>query len=199
MAVQLVDEGMDNSVRLPGEKAERLHGSIILRGSGNGLWIGDGSVASGLHFELGSACSVSIGEGCNLGNMFVCLRQRAHLSIGARSGFNGDVRVLLHEPARVAIGAGCLFASGVDVTASDMHSILDAVSGQRINPSKDVDIEARVWIGQRAMVLKGAHIGHDSVIAACAVVAGAIPPNCIAAGVPARVVRQGVTWIHDLV
>jgi acetyltransferase-like isoleucine patch superfamily enzyme len=198
MAVQLTDEGPDNDVALPADTAERLHGRIVLRGGGNSLRIGAGCSSSGLNIELGPACSVSIGEGCSLGNLFIYLRDAAQLSIGPACGFNGLVRLLLHEPARMSIGAGCLFAGDVDVTVSDMHSILDDASGRRINPARDIVIEDRVWIGQRAMVLKGAHIMQGAVIGACAVVSGAIPAKCVAAGVPARVVRHGVTWVHTL-
>ena len=48
----------------------------------------------------------------------------------------------------------------------------------------------RVIVGMGAIVLDGAKIGDDRIIAAGAVVTRDIPPNSIAAGVPARVLRQ---------
>jgi acetyltransferase-like isoleucine patch superfamily enzyme len=53
-----------------------------------------------------------------------------------------------------------------------------------------VVIEDRVWLGARAIVLKGVRIGHDAVIGAGAVVTSDVPPRSVAVGVPARVVRQ---------
>jgi maltose O-acetyltransferase len=47
-----------------------------------------------------------------------------------------------------------------------------------------------VWIGMGSLVLKGASVGDNSIIGAGSVVVGHIPANVIAAGVPARVVRQ---------
>ncbi len=50
-------------------------------------------------------------------------------------------------------------------------------------------IGRNVWIGMRAIVLKGATIGDGAVIAAGSVVTGDIPGNVLAGGVPARVIR----------
>lgn len=47
-----------------------------------------------------------------------------------------------------------------------------------------------VWIGQNVTVLPGVHIGDGAIIGAGSVVAGDIPPYCVAAGNPCRVVRQ---------
>nr|WP_247877017.1 hypothetical protein [Azospirillum brasilense] len=75
-----------------------------------------------------------------------------------------------------------------------MHSIIDCASGQRINPARDIIISKKVWIGFRSIVLKGAQIGEGSIIGASAIVSGNIPAYCSAAGNPARVIREGVTW-----
>lgn len=56
--------------------------------------------------------------------------------------------------------------------------------------TKPIIIEDGVWIGANATILKGSKIGRGSIIGANAVVSGEIPPMCIAAGNPARVVRS---------
>ena len=89
-------------------------------------------------------------------------------------------------------------ASEIDMTISDMHSIVDVVSGQRLNPARDIVLEERVWVGQRAMILKGSHIESGSIVGAGAIVTGRIPANSLAVGVPAKVIRSGVTWAHKL-
>ena len=53
-----------------------------------------------------------------------------------------------------------------------------------------VTIGDRVWIGEKAIVLKGVTIGRGSVIGAGAVVTKSIPEWSIAVGSPARVIRQ---------
>jgi acetyltransferase-like isoleucine patch superfamily enzyme len=53
-----------------------------------------------------------------------------------------------------------------------------------------ISIENNVWIGENAVILGGVNIGANSIIAACSLVNKDIPCNCIAAGVPAKVVKQ---------
>ncbi len=47
-----------------------------------------------------------------------------------------------------------------------------------------------VWIGQNVTIMPGVHIGDGAIIGTNATVATDIPPYCIAAGNPARVVRR---------
>lgn len=55
--------------------------------------------------------------------------------------------------------------------------------------AKPIVIEDKVWIGARAMILKGVRIGYGSIVAAGAVVTRDVPPYSIAAGNPAVVVK----------
>jgi maltose O-acetyltransferase len=54
---------------------------------------------------------------------------------------------------------------------------------------KPVFIGNDVWIGTRAILLPGVHVGDHSIIGAGAVVAKDVPPWAIVVGNPARVVR----------
>ncbi|QNK42458.1 transferase [Caproicibacter fermentans] len=60
--------------------------------------------------------------------------------------------------------------------------------------TKPIRIGSHVLIGTHATILKGAVIGDHSVIAANAVVTGEIPAHCLAAGIPARVIRENINW-----
>ena len=46
------------------------------------------------------------------------------------------------------------------------------------------------WLGQNAVVLSGVTVGRGAVVAANAVVLDDVPPRSVAAGVPARIVRE---------
>jgi acetyltransferase-like isoleucine patch superfamily enzyme len=87
-----------------------------------------------------------------------------------------------------------MFADGVRIMTSDAHPIFDVSTGERINPAADITIEPHVWLGLRSIILKGVTIGADTVIGAQAVVSKSIPAHSVAAGNPARVVRENVTW-----
>jgi acetyltransferase-like isoleucine patch superfamily enzyme len=198
MSLDIVNEGIDNLISYSAQDDLHLKGTIKVRGNGNHIAIGPGVTAANLRITLGSRCKVFIGNTCNLGSLFIHAAKRAQITIGDRTGFTGQVRLLLHEARRIEIGAGCLFASGTDISVSDMHSIIDVASGERVNPARNVIIEERVWVAERAIILKGSHIEAGSIIGAGSVVSGHIPPNSLAVGIPAKVIRSGVTWNHKL-
>lgn len=54
----------------------------------------------------------------------------------------------------------------------------------------DIVIGKNVWIGARAIILPGVHIGDFSVVAAGSVVTEDIPPNVMVAGVPAKIKKE---------
>lgn len=56
--------------------------------------------------------------------------------------------------------------------------------------SAPIVIEDDVWIGARCQILKGVHIGARSIIAAGSIVTKDVPADCLAAGVPAKVVKK---------
>jgi len=73
----------------------------------------------------------------------------------------------------------------VNIFDSDFHGLVD-----RRQPVKSaVKIGNNVFIGSRAIILKGVHIGDNSTIAAGAVVTGEVPANVVVAGNPARVIK----------
>ena len=56
--------------------------------------------------------------------------------------------------------------------------------------ARGIEVDDNVWLGAHVVVADGATIGRDAIVGAGAVVRGEIPPFAIAAGVPARVVRD---------
>ncbi|MEW6442777.1 MAG: acyltransferase [bacterium] len=88
----------------------------------------------------------------------------------------------------ITIGDNCMLAANVYVTDSDWHDVYDRIA--TIGKSAPVTIEPNVWIGDSAIVCKGVTIGENSVIGAGAIVVDDVPPNTVAAGNPARPVKE---------
>ena len=100
----------------------------------------------------------------------------------------------LRIATRIRIGRNTLIAAGVMIADYDGHPV-DAAerrSGAASPPAsvREVTIGDDVWIGHGAVILKGVAIGDRSVVGACAVVTCDVPPECLVAGNPARVVRE---------
>ncbi len=96
--------------------------------------------------------------------------------------------VRISSASEVVIGDNCMIASNAYITDSDWHDIYDRTAP--IGKSAPVKINENVWIGDSAIVCKGVTIGKNSIIGAGAVVVDSIPPDSIAVGNPARVVKQ---------
>lgn len=106
-----------------------------------------------------------------------------------KGGFcNNGVQITCGK--KITIGKGCSIAREVIIRDYDAHQLLH--SEHEI--SKEISIGDHVWIGNRAIILKGVTIGNGAVIAAGAIVTKDVPDKCLVAGVPAKVIRQNVEW-----
>ena len=115
------------------------------------------------------------------------------LSIGSKTTWM-NVFISFHEQGQINIGEDCMFSGDIRMDVSDMHSIIDIKSGNRINPAKNIHIGSHVWVGQGVFITKGVGIGDNVIIGAKSVVSKNIPSESLAVGVPAKVIRKGVTW-----
>jgi acetyltransferase-like isoleucine patch superfamily enzyme len=118
-------------------------------------------------------------------NFYLGVADGAELHIG--SGFL-NIGSLLICTSKISIGEGCLFGEQVIIRDDDGHGIDNSPRSAPIN------IGNRVWVGTRAVILKGVTIGEGAVVAAGAVVTKDVPPRALVGGVPARMIRKDITW-----
>jgi acetyltransferase-like isoleucine patch superfamily enzyme len=144
-------------------------------------------VRSGARLQVAKGAGVHIGAGCVLDYGFT-LESRGRLDVGDRTVFGHHCTVAADES--VVIGEDCLIAELVSIrdhdhafTSTDV-SIID--QGRETAP---VLIGDNVWVGAKATITKGVSIGSNSVIGAHAVVTSDLPADCVAVGIPARVIR----------
>lgn len=99
--------------------------------------------------------------------------------------------------SELKIGEDCMFSSEIVIRTHDDHHIFDCGTHKRINRPKDVIIGNQVWVGYRAVLLAGAHIGTGSIVGAGAVTSSYFGEHVLLAGCPAKVIRENVCWSRD--
>jgi acetyltransferase-like isoleucine patch superfamily enzyme len=136
-----------------------------------------------------SGCGeVVLGEGVSLNGTVVPVELVTYASGRIEIGNHTFVNYGSSIAARtsVKIGSYCLLGHYTFVMDNDQH---DVVRHTVLPPSEPVIIEDHVWIGSKAVILPGVRIGSRAVIGAGSIVTKDIPPRCVAAGNPARVLR----------
>lgn len=98
--------------------------------------------------------------------------------------------VIISDGAGIYVGDHTIAGPNLQIYDSDFHSL-----DPRKRMSGDYEVEpvfigSNVFLGANVTILKGVTIGENSVIAADSVVTRDIPPNVLAAGNPAKVIRS---------
>lgn len=175
----------------------RLHGARIeIQGNHNIIRLHPTCKLVNVSFRLlGDNLRVELGERVKMSRWgeFLLMGEDAEIRLGHHTTVE-SARFIAHGGTRLEVGPDCMFAYDVEIRTSDGHSILDAGSGERINPDKSIRIGEHVWIGARSVVLKGVSIGNDSVVATGSIVSQDLGAGVVAGGIPARAIRDGVTW-----
>ena len=112
------------------------------------------------------------------------------IRIGNNVGMNGTT--IISRTQEIIIDDNTIIAGNVTLTDSDFHNPWPPEKRMIFNgeqTDKSVYIGKNCWIGMNSIVLKGVHIGNNSVIGAGSVVVKNIPENCLAAGVPAKIIK----------
>lgn len=119
------------------------------------------------------------------------LLPNAAISIGDGSGLSGTTICAVKS---VSIGMRCLIGADVIISDTDFHHV--ETRNRRNLPIPEPKAEDSVligddvFIGARSIILKGVHIGSGTVIGAGSVVTKSIPAGAVAAGNPAKIIRN---------
>ena len=116
----------------------------------------------------------------------IYVNEGAELNLG--SGYiNTDCNISCFK--QITIGNGVVISENLTLRDADNHSI----DGQDNSP-QPIIIEDQVWIGINVTILKGVTVGKGAIIAANSVVTKDVPPNTLVGGVPAKLIKENVSW-----
>ena len=200
---------MNNRISLRGvgnvvtRKNAYLRGSRIqVKGCNNTVLIGEKlpSSLNGLRvYVCGSNNKIIIEEGVGATGLTIYVEDDNNLvQIKKSTQISGKTELAAIEGTKIIVGDNSLFSANITFRAGDSHSVIDAVSGVRVNKSKDIILGDHVWIGNTVIVTKGTVIGNHCVVATGSVVTGkTFPDNCAIGGNPAKVVKEGISWLFE--
>jgi acetyltransferase-like isoleucine patch superfamily enzyme len=156
----------------------------------------------------GTRTTIRIDAGARVGDGVKLSLRGGTLHVGAGT----DVRRLgtMHIGGDVRIGSGCVVSTGVCIHCAESVELGDlSIVGEyttiadsahvRTPPgvpvhhsvrTRPVSIGRNVWVGAHAVIASGATVGDQCFVGAGAVVTGDVPEGWLAAGVPARLIRE---------
>ncbi|CFX84882.1 Trimeric LpxA-like [Syntrophomonas zehnderi OL-4] len=143
-------------------------------------------------FFLGRGAEVHVGNN-------VLLERKVRFSLGDNARVYVGDNTYLSDFANVLalkeihIGKDCAISWHVLFmdTSSHPFGITGEIPTTKIAP---IRVEDHVWIGCRAVILKGVTIGEGAIVANNAVVTRDVPPGTLVGGNPARVIKKDVIW-----
>ncbi|MDS0526243.1 sugar O-acetyltransferase [Clostridium sp. SHJSY1] len=135
----------------------------------------------------------SVGQNPSIGPGFNC-DNGENIHVGDNFLTNYNVTIL--DIAPVNVGDFVMIGPNTLITTVG-HPLSPMGRRKHLGISKPVNIGNDVWIGGNVTVLPGVTIGNNVILAAGAVVTKDIPDNCVAGGVPARIIKPLLNDIEE--
>ena len=174
---------MHGKVELP-EKVERAMIKIGFGDVGHydrkrsrGIWQVSGTVSFGGKASIGHGSKLSV---------------RGNLSLGA--GFNMTAESTIVCAKEIRFGDDCLLAWDILVMDTDEHPLYNK-ENERINPDKAILVGNHVWMGCKCVLLKGAEVPDNTVVAAGTLLKSSFTgENQVLGGTPPSVLKRDIRW-----
>ncbi|NMC63302.1 MAG: acyltransferase [SAR324 cluster bacterium] len=138
----------------------------------------------------GRSGGIQIGDYVSIGRFTTVVAKEAQISIS--DGVNIGSYCRIATQSKIEIGSSTLFAAYCYIGPGN-HQQGDEETpliSRAMEIKGGVKIGAHCWFGAHTTVLDGVSIGEGSIIGAHSLVRSDIPPHVIAAGVPAKVIRE---------
>lgn len=205
--VTLTTSGSNHNIKFQPEQFEsEAKLTITVYGENNTVDI-QGNITKGdIHiWVFGCNNSVVIGEGfesCGkvifrvFSNSEYIGTRNSSVEIG-KNVYLGDNTTIENHISNVkcTIGDDCLVADNVAFRCADGHAIYDIETNKIINRSENMVIGKHCWIAEGARILKNVQIADNTIVGTGSIVCKSFQKeNIIIAGVPAKIIKEGVKW-----
>lgn len=146
-----------------------------------------GRIGLGIRYCFGKRLFKSIGRNVSIHkNVYIFHPNKLEL------GDNVSIHPMsyIDDAGGISIGNDVSIAHGVTIMSSthNFEDLSQPIKDQGLTLA-EVIISDNVWIGAKAVILKGVRIGRGSIVGASAVVNKDVPMNSIVAGIPAKVIK----------
>jgi acetyltransferase-like isoleucine patch superfamily enzyme len=146
-------------------------------------------VGPNVSIQIGRDAVLRLGRWSWIGHGSKLRVHEGEVSIGAKTVMGQEVTISAFQ--HVSIGRECIIADRAMLIDFD-HGVVEVERPIRMQGiyKRDVRVGHNCWIGYGACILRGTTVGDNSVIGTNTVVTKDLPPNSVAAGAPARVLRS---------
>ena len=143
------------------------------------IWQVSGTVAFGGKASIGHGSKISV---------------RGDLKLGADFNMTAESTIVCAKEIR--FGRDCLLSWDILVMDTDEHPLFNN-ENCRINPDKAILVGDHVWIGCKCVLLKGAEVPSDTVVAACTLLTSSFAgEHQVIGGNPPSVLKRDIDWEH---
>lgn len=144
-----------------------------------GIWQVSGTVSFGGKASIGHGSKLSV---------------RGDLKLGADFNMTAESTIVCAK--EITFGNDCLMSWDVLVMDTDEHPLFNK-DNERINPDRPIVVGSHVWIGCKCILLKGAEVPNDTVLAAGTLLKSAFAgDNQVIGGNPPSILKREVHWAH---